>query len=402
MKILYFSPHPHLKLQASTGYGTHMREMIRAFEELGHEVKFFIGGETKSSPTPSVQSDSPQTNLWKSLLKRFVPHIVWETIKDAQLIRTDNQRGQVLERMCLDFAPDVIYERSHYGMASGVMIAQKLGIHHVLEVNSPNVQERIQLSGTSWLSGKAKKADNYIFSQSDHVLTVSTRLAEMLDIPAVSKDWSVTPNAIRPGQELQESETKTRSDLGINESTFLVGFIGSIFEWHGVDLLIDAIGFLRAKNVNVSALIVGDGAIKDDLIQQSQTLGIKNHIVWTGTVPHDQIHGLGKLCDCLIMPKTNMYGSPVKIFEYALCHKPVIAPDASPVREVMENNAHGLIVPPDASEITRAIVHLKNNSQLGAEYANNWRQKVLCQHTWKQNAAVALKLVRGHSNNEKR
>lgn len=397
MKILYYSPHPSLKLHAPTGYGTHMREMIRAFEEIGHEVRFFIGGETKSTQSKeSVKPETSHIHPIKKLIKQITPHIIWETVKDFHLIRIDKNNRQMLQRMCIDFAPDVIYERSHYGMVSGVQIASKLGIHHVLEVNSPNVQERIELSGSSWLSARAKKADNWVFSQSDHVLTVSTRLAEMLDIPKISKNWSVTPNAIRPGQELQTTKAWTRSNLGICDSTFLVGFIGSIFPWHGVDLLIDAIALLRNNNVDVSALIVGNGAIKNELVQQSVEKKVDKHVFWTGSVPHYEIHGLGSLCDCLIMPKSDEYRSPVKLFEYALCNRPVIAPNQLPVLEVMEDKVHGLIVSADENEISNAIVQLINE-QLGAQYASKWRSKVMDQHTWRKNAIEALKLVSLHT-----
>lgn len=397
MKILYYSPHPSLKLHAPTGYGTHMREMIRAFEELGHEVKFFIGGETSSIQAhQSVRSHLRRTSPVKTILKRITPKVIWETVKDLQLIRIDQQRIKSLERICAEFAPDVIYERSHYGMVSGVIVAQKLAIHHVLEVNSPNVQERIQLSGPSWLSGRATKSDNWIFAKSNHVLTVSSRLAEMLEIERISQNWSVTPNAIRPGQELQTKNLRTRSNLGIEDSVFLVGFIGSIFHWHGVHLLIDAIALLRNKKVDVAALIVGDGSIKSELVQRSVDQAVEDHIFWTGSVPHDEIHGLGSLCDCLIMPKSDEYRSPVKLFEYALCNRPVIAPDQLPVQEVMENNVHGLIVSADKNEISDAIVQLLNHN-LGTEYASNWRKKVMSHHTWKQNAITALKLVPQHT-----
>lgn len=394
MKILYYSPHPSLKLHAPTGYGTHMREMIRAFEELGHEVKFFIGGETTSTQAhETVRSDVPRKSPMKTILKMITPKVIWETVKDLQLIRIDQQRRKSLDRICSEFEPDVIYERSHYGMVSGVIIARKHAIHHVLEVNSPNVQERIQLSGPSWLSERATKSDNWVFAQSNHVLTVSTRLAEMLDIHRISQNWSVTPNAIRPGQELPTTNLKTRSNLGIDDSVFLVGFIGSIFKWHGVHLLIDAIAMLRNENIDVAALIVGDGSIKNELVLRSVDKKVENHVFWTGSVPHDEIHGLGRLCDCLIMPKSDEYRSPVKLFEYALCDRPVIAPNQLPVLEVMEDQIHGLIVSADENEISKAIVHLLKNKLVAEELAGNWRKKVMNYHTWRQNAIKALMLA---------
>jgi glycosyltransferase involved in cell wall biosynthesis len=93
------------------------------------------------------------------------------------------------------------------------------------------------------------------------------------------------------------------------------------------------------------------------------------------------------------MPKSDEYRSPVKLFEYALCDRPVIAPNQLPVLEVMEDQIHGLIVSADENEISKAIVHLLKNKLVAEELAGNWRKKVMNYHTWRQNAIKALMLA---------
>ena len=101
MKILYYSSHPNLAVSAPTGYGTHMREMIRAFEELGHEVIFYIGGEVGGDVLDSqAPTEAEPSSKTKSTLKALVPNILWETLKDIQLIRIDNQRKKRLRMIC--------------------------------------------------------------------------------------------------------------------------------------------------------------------------------------------------------------------------------------------------------------------------------------------------------------
>ena len=73
MKILYYSPHPHLHIEDQTGYGTHMREMIGAFEELGHQVKFLIAGEQTMRPQASVTSLQKPSHLINfSMLRQLI------------------------------------------------------------------------------------------------------------------------------------------------------------------------------------------------------------------------------------------------------------------------------------------------------------------------------------------
>ena len=131
MKILYFSPHPQLRIEDPTGYGTHMREMIAAFEALGHEVHFLIAGNRVVQAKEAQGSITP-TSLVKKVLKSMIPPLVWETIKDLQLIQVDRANERHLNRLVGELHPDVIYERSHYGMVSGVQVANNHGIQHIL------------------------------------------------------------------------------------------------------------------------------------------------------------------------------------------------------------------------------------------------------------------------------
>ena len=67
MKILYYSPHPQLRVEDQTGYGTHMREMIAAFETLGHDVDFLIAGH-RSVHIEQVQKSNSQKSRFKKII----------------------------------------------------------------------------------------------------------------------------------------------------------------------------------------------------------------------------------------------------------------------------------------------------------------------------------------------
>ena len=63
MKILYYSPHPHLNLSAETGYATHMREMINAFQERGHTVILVIRGGIEINVVDSIAGEKKVKKL---------------------------------------------------------------------------------------------------------------------------------------------------------------------------------------------------------------------------------------------------------------------------------------------------------------------------------------------------
>ncbi len=392
MKILYFSPNPHLRIEDQAGYGTHMREMIAAFKALGHEVHILIAGRKKNYHN-LVNRPQQRDFTRKNLLKKLIPRLLWETLRDLRLIQIDRSNKFQLTQLVAEFKPDVIYERSHYGMVSGVSVAMANGIHHVLEVNSPNVDERIILSGKSLLHQRALKKDRWSFTHTDHLLTVSTYLAEYLEITHISKKWSITPNAIRPGQQEESELELRRSALNLDDAAIVLGFVGSLFPWHGVDLIIEAVAHLRQKDRNIQAIIIGDGMIRKKLEALTMSFQLTDAIHFVGSVPQFDTFAYTDLCNILIMPKSNAYGSPVKIFEYALSKKPCIVPNTSPVREVFEHEQDGWVVHPNLNAIASAIESIIDSPLKAEQCADNWYKKVTTKHTWRANAALALSMI---------
>jgi len=391
MRILYYSGHPNLHLHARTGYGTHMREMISAFEELGHEVHVFVGGKWYGTEWRTGEEQSPPgPRIAKRGVKAILPSILWETLKDINLVFWDIRSGRALNDFVKTHEPDVIYERNFLSMLSGVRVARNHKIHHILEVNSPQVSERIELSGRSLLTWFAGHRDRMALRMTDHVVTVSRTLGQSLGLPAANSAWSVTPNAIRPGQESMSTLRLTRESIGLPMDAFVVGFVGSIFPWHGVDLLVDAIGTLRSSGHKVVGLIVGDGQTVHELKSRASAQGVADAIVWTGEVEHHDTWEYSRLADCLVMPRSNTYGSPIKLFEYALAKRPVIAPKNGPVSEVMEDGVHGLLIEPEVSQLAAAILMLLSDPVLAENVSQAWYRRVVECHTWTRNAEQAL------------
>ncbi|MFT5973783.1 MAG: glycosyltransferase involved in cell wall biosynthesis, partial [Cryomorphaceae bacterium] len=88
---------------------------------------------------------------------------------------------------------------------------------------------------------------------------------------------------------------------------------------------------------------------------------------------------------------SNWYGSPVKIFEYGLMKKPVIAPDLGPLRDVMTDGENGLLVIPNSKALKEALQQLVTNFALREKIAIAWHEKVLLEYTWDTAAKKVLK-----------
>lgn len=387
MKILYYSPHPQLKLNAPTGYGTHMREMIAAWRRMDVEVKTFIagdmGGDGYGEPRPSKFAG----------IKKYIPSVIWETLKDFQLIRFDKSLESALKELIKEFEPDLIYERVAYLQNSGIKTAENLGIKHVSEINAPYPEERVYFSGDSFFLKQAKDHERQILAKSDLITVVSSDLKRHLEVKLtdIESKIVVIPNCVNPSETTHSlaDVASIRDSYKLSGKT-IIGFVGSIFPYHGVDLLIDA--FAQMKNsTDRRLLIVGDGEALPELKAKARSLGVLDRCIFTGSVPHRQVYPLIETMDICCMPDSNWYGSPVKIFEYGLLKKPVIAPDLGPLRDVMKDGENGLLVKPNAGALKEAIEKLVKSTGLKEKIAMAWHEKVLLEYTWDTAAKKVLK-----------
>lgn len=392
MRILYYSPHPRLSMEAPTGYGTHMREMVGAWRKAGIEVKTLIAADLGGR---QVQEPKRSEGVIETLRgwKRFVPRKLWETARDIQLIRFDLRMERRLRKAVEEYRPDVIYERVAYLQNSGVRTAKAFGVTHIAEINAPFPEERKYFSGDSYLVGTAADNLRQILIQTDGITTVSTALADYfggIAEEAVSKTL-VLPNCVNPEEVIHGGDRPDdlREELHLG-SALVLGFVGSIFPYHGVDLLIEAFAGLP-KAPRTKLLIVGDGASLPELRALAKRLGVFGDVIFTGSVPHRDVYLYIELMDICCMAKSNWYGSPVKIFEYGLLKKPVIAPDTEPVKEVMDKTT-GVIVKPDTESISDAMRLLISDESLRKRLAETWHHKVLKEHTWDTAAAKVLTL----------
>lgn len=390
MKILYYSPHPQLSMHAPTGYGTHIREMIAAWRRMDIEVQTCIAGDVDQG---EYQSGDNSSKGKFGVAKRLMPKFIWQSLRDFSLMRFDRVQQKILEEQIEAFKPDVIYERVAYLQNSGVRTAQKYGIKHISEINAPYPEERISFSGDSFFLPKARKVEREILIHSSGISVVSSALKQYLTkiLPEAESKILVVPNSVnRAAAELSlEKKEKLKVDYDIDNEV-VVGFVGSMFPYHGVDILIKAFAKIPVET-NARLLIVGDGAILPDLKALAKSLNVFQKVIFTGSLPHREVYANIELMDICCMPKSNWYGSPVKIFEYGLLQKPVIAPNEVPMHDVMGAD-DGELVEPDVDDFYAALMKLILDKTRRDLIAANWHQKVIREYTWDAAAKKTLTL----------
>ncbi|HZM16524.1 MAG TPA: glycosyltransferase family 4 protein [Candidatus Krumholzibacteria bacterium] len=281
---------------------------------------------------------------------------------------------------------DFVYERYSLFSTGGRMLAQKLGIPHVLEVNAPLIDEATEFRQLEDIE-LARDVERYLFSTTDHVIVVSSELRDYVLRVAPAAPVSVIPNGVR----LEPFEAGERADAwrerlwvaGAEE--FLVGFMGRVRPWHGVELLIDAVAGLGPE-AGVSLCVVGaDREVGPGLTQRARERGLDGRFRCLEPVPHDVAPQVLQAMDVLVAPYPQLerfYFSPLKVFEYMAAGKPIVASAIGQVRRILVDEHTALLVPPgDSRALGAALLRLQADPALGTRLGSA-AHAAAREHTW--------------------
>lgn len=84
-------------------------------------------------------------------------------------------------------------------------------------------------------------------------------------------------------------------------------YVGRLVDWKAVDIAIDAINTCKS---NVKLIILGDGPLKNELVQYAKKLA-PNKIVFAGMVPHEKTNQYYDEADIFILPSIRECGGAV-------------------------------------------------------------------------------------------
>jgi glycosyltransferase involved in cell wall biosynthesis len=103
---------------------------------------------------------------------------------------------------------------------------------------------------------------------------------------------------------------------------------------------------------------VGEGPLKPLLIREVLNSGYEGDIVFTGMLDHEDIPFVINLADICVAPLRVTTGSPIKVFEYMACGKPVVTTRIEGLEFIEAEGAGRLTAPEDIMGLERALNEL--------------------------------------------
>lgn len=180
------------------------------------------------------------------------------------------------------------------------------------------------------------------FQIADAIIVTTTEIARDLG-------QSVPPNRLHLIPNGVDLRLFYPADAPSPGSPPTVLFLGRLTEHKDPLTLLRAAHRLQQSGRSIRLALVGDGPLRDPLVQEAQRLGLNVH--FHGIVSHDRLPPLLRNAHAFVLP-SHSEGHPKALLEAMACGLPVVVSDIPGNRSVVEPGENGLLFPPgDAAKL---------------------------------------------------
>jgi len=247
--------------------------------------------------------------------------------------------------------PDLIHAHSPalIGLAA-LQVGRRVGLPVVYECRAFWEDAAVNLgTGRPWgpRYRLTRALETHVFRKADTVTCICEGLRRDIVARGVSSaKVTIIPNAV-DAERFAYSAPRDESlaeKLGLSGSVVL-GFIGSFYEYEGLDLVIRSMPKIVAAHPNARLLLVGGGPRTGELRKQVVALGLDDRVTFTGRVAHSDVERYYSLIDILVYPRRAMrlteLVTPLKPLEAMAQGKLLIASDVGGHRELIRDRETG-------------------------------------------------------------
>jgi colanic acid biosynthesis glycosyl transferase WcaI len=415
VKILYVSQYfpPEMGAPAAR-----VGELSRYWAEEGHDVTALTG--FPNHPTGVVPPEY-RSRFWRLVAR--------ENVGAVKVVRTwllPFPNRKTYERMlnyssfCLSAAatglftghPDFVIASSPQLLVglSGWWLARCKRSRFIFEVRDLWPESLVAVGkgdATSPLYRALNRIASFLYRNSDHIVVVTPAFKEYL-----IQHWQISPkkiSVVENGVDVDlfnpRADGNVRAELGA-EGKFIVSYIGTMGNAHGLETLIDAAAKLKISQPQVLFLIVGEGAEKERLISLARSKGLTN-LQFVDQKSREKIPAYICASDaCLVLlKKAAIFKTviPSKMLEVMSCARPVILGVEGQAKKILEDAQAGVCIEPEnSSQLADAVSHLSGNLQLGKTLGRNGRRHIVQHFSRLQTSLDYTEVLNGLLGKEKR
>ena len=200
-----------------------------------------------------------------------------------------------------------------------------------------------------WRYKLTRSLENFVFRNVQQVTTICEGLKNDIKSRNIC-DQSITviPNAVEferfSKSFIPDEQIISNFNLTIGST---LGFIGSFYDYEGLDLAIRAMPVLMKTNPNIKLLLIGTGLQDLNLRNLVTCMGLENNVLFAGKVSFAEVERYYSVIDVLVYPRKKLrltdLVTPLKPLEAMALQKIFIASDVGGHRELVENGVTGVL-----------------------------------------------------------
>jgi len=362
MRVLYITLED---LSLHKGSVVHIREVIDGLQKRGHQVGLIGGASTNLEITNHFRNIHPRSSfLSKFFNSRKKSYVLSTILLFLALIR-------MLRKY------DIIYARDFHTVIIALLPRLIFRKRLVFEINGiANEEQRLKSHSVlnRVLAFFIDKGEKIATKCSDRIVSVTPQIALYL-----TQFFHCQPGKVKViGNGVNTEKFKPihyetllwswRNRLGIKKEDVVIAFVGNLAPWQGVDILIEGAFPLLVQNEKLKFLIVGEGLLGNALLKRVSDSKSEKNFIFTGMIRYEDIPILINLSDICVAPfisrRNRITGvSPLKVFEYMACGKPVVCSRIEGLEFIEEEEVGRLIQPEDAMSLQEGLLDLIRNPQ---------------------------------------
>ena len=298
--------------------------------------------------------------------------------------------------------PAVVHAASNYVNALPALVAaRRAGLPFVYEVRGLwelTSAQRTVSGETSERFEIQRGLETLTARQADAVLAINDSLKDELVRRGVAEERiSVAPNSVdltRFTPIPRDEELKQM--LGLS-NRFVLGFIGSIVDYEGLDDAVEALNLLQRGAIDAALLVVGGGSAERMVAERAAERGLSDRLVMTGRIAPEAVPRYYSIIDVAIFPRKPVAVaetvSPLKPLEAMAMRRPVVASNVAAMAEMVQHDRTGLLFEKgDLAGLATAIARIYRDPALGVRLGETGRAYVEAERTWDVTAARVLEV----------
>lgn len=349
-RVLHILDH---SLPVHSGYSFRTRAIMKSQQAAGLDVRGITG--LRHEPSEAA------VEVHDGLMFHRTPKAISGLAGGLAGMREWREVGRFAEAigaLVRDWQPDILHAHSPglCGLAA-LKVARACGIPLVYEIRAFWEDAAVgNLTGREGsIKYRASRAlENRVVAGADAVFTICNGLREDLigrGFPAGKIGLSPNGVDLTLFGDPPPRDDRLGSELGIGAAGPVIGFIGSFYDYEGLDDLIAAMPLLQARHPGAQLLLVGGGPMDAALREQAAASPASDGITFTGRVPHDQVERYYSLVDILAYPRKRSrlteLVTPLKPLEAMAQRRIVAASDVGGHRELIVDGVTGSLFPAD-------------------------------------------------------